>query len=260
MILRRVMQHVKDQNWFAVGIDFLIVVTGVFIGIQVANWNAERLQTLKGVQFSERLQADLRLEHENWQALVDYLGVVRDNADSAAAILEGRIEASDEALLIHAYRATQYMYSVRWRATFEELTSTGSLGLIKDQGLRDSAVIFYRWQAIEESFAEGSGSRFRSLFRGLLSAVVQDALTQHCGDRIIYLGGLGRTRLQLDHDCETGLSSTEIGAAASALREHPDVLPALRLRAMNLRTSISNLTEAAADISEGLRPFVEAAP
>lgn len=39
MLLRRVTKHVKDQNWFAVGIDFVIVVIGVFIGIQVANWN-----------------------------------------------------------------------------------------------------------------------------------------------------------------------------------------------------------------------------
>jgi len=39
MILRRITEHVKDQNWFAVGIDFFIVVVGVFIGIQVSNWN-----------------------------------------------------------------------------------------------------------------------------------------------------------------------------------------------------------------------------
>jgi hypothetical protein len=39
MLLRRITKHVKDQNWFAVGIDFIIVVVGVFIGIQVANWN-----------------------------------------------------------------------------------------------------------------------------------------------------------------------------------------------------------------------------
>jgi len=39
MLLRRIAQHVKDQNWFAVGLDFVIVVVGVFIGIQVANWN-----------------------------------------------------------------------------------------------------------------------------------------------------------------------------------------------------------------------------
>lgn len=39
MLLRRLTRHVKDQNWFAVGIDFVIVIVGVFIGIQVANWN-----------------------------------------------------------------------------------------------------------------------------------------------------------------------------------------------------------------------------
>ena len=48
MILRRITEHVKTQNWFAVGIDFCIVVIGVFIGIQVANWNeaqADRADT-----------------------------------------------------------------------------------------------------------------------------------------------------------------------------------------------------------------------
>ncbi|WP_306250026.1 hypothetical protein [Parvularcula sp. IMCC14364] len=42
MLLRRVMGHVKDQNWLAVGIDFLIVVSGVFIGLQVSEWNDNR--------------------------------------------------------------------------------------------------------------------------------------------------------------------------------------------------------------------------
>ena len=39
MLLRSVTKHVKNQNWLAVGIDLVIVVVGVFIGIQVANWN-----------------------------------------------------------------------------------------------------------------------------------------------------------------------------------------------------------------------------
>ena len=32
MILHSLSKHVKDQNWFAVALDFLIVVVGVFIG------------------------------------------------------------------------------------------------------------------------------------------------------------------------------------------------------------------------------------
>lgn len=38
MILRSVMRHVRDQNWLAVGIDFVIVVVWVFIDVQVTNW------------------------------------------------------------------------------------------------------------------------------------------------------------------------------------------------------------------------------
>jgi len=42
MLLRSISKHVKDQNWFAVGVDFFIVVVGLFIGIQMANWNETR--------------------------------------------------------------------------------------------------------------------------------------------------------------------------------------------------------------------------
>lgn len=44
MLLRRLMQHVKGQNWIAVGLDFVIVVVGVFIGLQVNNLNQARLE------------------------------------------------------------------------------------------------------------------------------------------------------------------------------------------------------------------------
>jgi hypothetical protein len=44
MLLRRLMQHVESQNWIAVGLDFAIVVLGVFIGLQVNNLNQARLE------------------------------------------------------------------------------------------------------------------------------------------------------------------------------------------------------------------------
>lgn len=43
MLLRRITEHVKAQNWTAVVLDFVIVVVGVFIGLQVNNWNEARL-------------------------------------------------------------------------------------------------------------------------------------------------------------------------------------------------------------------------
>ena len=37
MILRRVIEHVRKQEWTAIGIDLVVVVIGVVIGIQVSN-------------------------------------------------------------------------------------------------------------------------------------------------------------------------------------------------------------------------------
>jgi hypothetical protein len=37
MILRRITEHVKAQNWTAIWIQFVLLVSGVFLGIQVAN-------------------------------------------------------------------------------------------------------------------------------------------------------------------------------------------------------------------------------
>ena len=59
MLLRRITKDVKDQNWFAVGIDFCIVVVGVFIGIQVANWNDERQDRVDEVYYLERILTDI---------------------------------------------------------------------------------------------------------------------------------------------------------------------------------------------------------
>ena len=43
MILQRLATSIRKQDWFTVLIETLIVVFGVFIGLQVNNWNAERV-------------------------------------------------------------------------------------------------------------------------------------------------------------------------------------------------------------------------
>lgn len=44
MILHRLISHMKGQHWTAVFLDFVIVVVGVFIGLQVNNWNQARVE------------------------------------------------------------------------------------------------------------------------------------------------------------------------------------------------------------------------
>lgn len=62
MLLRRITEHVKAQNWTAVALDFVIVVVGVFIGIQVSNWNAARADNVRIERRLENLAEDLRAD------------------------------------------------------------------------------------------------------------------------------------------------------------------------------------------------------
>ena len=60
MLLRSVIGHVREQNWTAIAIDFLIVVIGVYVGIEVSNWNERREDARRGAEYVDRLAADLQ--------------------------------------------------------------------------------------------------------------------------------------------------------------------------------------------------------
>ncbi len=59
MLLRRITQHVRNQNWFAVCLDFLIVVFGVYIGLQVQDWAVEKKRLKSERQYLERLHDEV---------------------------------------------------------------------------------------------------------------------------------------------------------------------------------------------------------
>ena len=60
MLLRRLSQSLKDQNWTAISIEFVLLVLGVFLGIQVANWNSERENRLRERTYLATLAEDIR--------------------------------------------------------------------------------------------------------------------------------------------------------------------------------------------------------
>ena len=62
MILRRVIQHVRKQEWTAIWIDLVIVVVGVFIGIQVSNWNAARADDVRAQAYLVRIKDNLNYD------------------------------------------------------------------------------------------------------------------------------------------------------------------------------------------------------
>ncbi|MFK8054220.1 MAG: DUF6090 family protein [Woeseiaceae bacterium] len=71
MLLRRITKHAQDQNWFAIGIEVCIVVIGVFIGIQVANWNEDRANAAKEMIILAAILEDLEDDLQSLNAAHD---------------------------------------------------------------------------------------------------------------------------------------------------------------------------------------------
>ena len=59
MILRRFAESLQQQNWAAIAIEFVLLVLGVFLGIQVANWNEARADRVAYEAALGRLSAEI---------------------------------------------------------------------------------------------------------------------------------------------------------------------------------------------------------
>jgi hypothetical protein len=260
MILRRLVENLKHQHWTAIGIELVIVVLGVFIGMQVSNWNAERDTDQRAAVFTQHLLEDLREEAWGYQLMIEYNQQVRANAERAEGALTGEVPLDDEALLVAAYRATQYKQKLRRRATYDELISTGTIGLIRDRTLRDLAMRVYSMPTIDNIVREGIESQYRAAFRMTVPITVQRTLAQSCGDKPTPVGDYASVAHSLDYPCHTGLPETAIREAAAALRGNPMLLPSLRLHAVDIVTRLGDLVTNNSEIRKGLMAIADGKP
>jgi len=144
MILRRVTEHVKTQNWFAVGIDFLIVIVGVFIGIQVANWNATRLERLEEAAIVERIGNDfVRIKADSERSLAFHVGLTEDLKTLVRALRSGAIDVGDEEAIKRALLlGITFQTSADHSGTFTELLSSGRANILRDKELLNELVAY----------------------------------------------------------------------------------------------------------------------
>lgn len=139
MILRRFMHHIKEQNWFAVGLDVLVVIVGIFLGLQVSEWNDERKAILEEQEYLERLYADLNGTIEDFYNDVAW---DVDRLQSQQLILESlrakklKPEHRQSFETGLAFLGDHNPIRRRW-GTVQELKSSGNLSLLRDVSLRE---------------------------------------------------------------------------------------------------------------------------
>ena len=179
MLLRRVIEHLRGQEWTAIAIDFVIVVVGVFIGIQVANWNEARVNDARATGYLERIHNDLEADLSNYRDRIHFWAVVSDYGRKGLAYADtGRAGSLTQWDLLLAYfQSSQVAEFLTTVTTYEELKSAGELGLITNIDLRNALGAYYT-NAGNPALSERPA--YRENVRGIIPLDVQLYIWANC--------------------------------------------------------------------------------
>lgn len=242
MILRRVAAAFRRQDWFTVLVETLIVVFGVFIGLQANNWNEARGDRSLARSYVARLRADIELERALWGKTIDYFGTARDYARIAMAGFSAAPETLDEQWLIALYQASQIWYAAPNRSTFDELQSTGRIVTIRDEDLRTLLANHYQ-RVAQTAFTLVQTSQYRRVARLHLHEEIQAAVRASCGDKWV-TDDRNFYFVTLPKECGAALPEEFVRAEIGRLLDNSEVRQELRFHLSVLDAQIGVMTNA----------------
>jgi len=185
MSLRRVAEHMKKQHWTGAFIELVIVVLGVFIGLQVSNWNEARKDGFLARSYIERMHEDIRGDLERFDQgdatageRIAQVGVLLRAAGAPESVKE-----APACFLTAMEKAAWRTYEPVQPRAYAELVSTGKVNLITPIALRDAIASYYaqiqRWAPIASE--QTAQLAFVHASAGLLDAHQIDAVERSEG-------------------------------------------------------------------------------
>ena len=220
MAVRRIREHVDGQNWFAVFVDLVIVTIGVFIGIQVSNWNAARLERGEARAYQAQIIDDLMANEQELDERARYYRQVRGHAIAAMEALDAAAPRGEE-FLVDSYQATQVSPIRMERSAYDEMIAGGMAKSFADPAVRRRLSSYYAGtERLEEATIYSTG--YRDRIRREMMFRVQQRLRERCSD-VIAVSPEGVETITLPARCSLGLPSAMIAQAAENLSHVPEL-------------------------------------
>lgn len=164
MILRRISENIRSQNWFAVAVEFVIVVVGVFMGLQVQDWNDARKARIEEHGLLSRLHVEtlelLEKQREELSALnsrgelLMSVNPVLFSQEPLRAVTESECASI---VASHVFRRPPDELPV-----LDEMLATGRFDVLQDEEIKEHLrnYLLFRGRA-RAFFAEATNELFR---------------------------------------------------------------------------------------------------
>jgi hypothetical protein len=174
MILRRISENVRSQNWFAVAVEFVIVVVGVFMGLQVQDWNEARKERVEEHGLLSRLHVEtlelLETQREELEGLSERANILMGVNPVLFSQEPLRVISNlecDHIAASHVFRRSPDELPV-----LDEMLSTGRFDVLQDEDIKEHLRKYVLFRGRARAFYEEATNelfRLHSRFPDLIA-------------------------------------------------------------------------------------------
>ncbi len=141
MILRRVIKHVRNQEWIAIFLDFLIVVMGILIAFQITNWSEAREERTQEQQIIGWLFSDFDAIGREADEMIEFIEANTEEIEIFKQLILNDPKIADLQRVQNFFETSFSLPSPTGQSdTFEQLVASGDMSLLTDDQLRNALV------------------------------------------------------------------------------------------------------------------------
>ncbi len=218
MILRRLTIALRRQDWVTVVIETLIVVVGVFIGIQVSNWNDARAEYKRETQALVELKKELEGSISTVQARSLAYQQATDAGRRTLAYLNDPKDCGEDCLTI----IVDFMHASQWQdlnVSFSAYNNMRNQGFPENSDIVD-AVEAYILQNVNNATTFDDLPVYRSLVRQIIDLPAQEFYWAECWSLV---NGVETYNLE----CPRGIPVEDAKRLVNEVVSNPDIKPHL---------------------------------
>ena len=144
MLLRRISAHVRGENWFAVVLDLLVVVVGLFLGLQIDTWWEGQKEARIESTYLQEIREDFELNKSSLhEQISDVEQIIRSMIvlHEQSTLVESSlsiVELNENFSLINDMPT----FVIATRA-YVNLTGSGDLKLLRNRQLKNLLAAYY---------------------------------------------------------------------------------------------------------------------
>ena len=228
MIISRFTKNIKKQNWFAVSVDVLVVIVGIFLGLQVTNWQAAITEQKTAEKYLVRLSSDLQDDLDRMRHTEAFWHTIKNYTEQSLSYLEEpeRNTQTSWNAVLGFFQASQIDPFQVNDITYNELQQAGQLSLLENHALRQKLAEYYSFNGSDiGTELMRYVPAYRERVRGFMPSIVTDYIWKNCYSNDNINNNISTQKLKT---CESPISEDQNRRILDSIQSDQEILLTLR--------------------------------